>query len=113
MAPTRTAVCALTVDFALTYFLVSGEMERSNCPVNLLISDASGMSVLTAWAAGKFSASTIKKFFDENDINNKIKSRTPDHPRQGCRDEGRDSGEAPRLARGGRPPRRPSCCPNS
>ena len=70
------SVCALTVDFALTYFLVSGEMERSNCPVNLLIADASGMSVLTAWAAGKFSASTIKKFFDENDINNKIKSRT-------------------------------------
>ena len=68
--------CSLTVDFALTYFLVSGELERSNCPVNLLITDASGMSVLTAWAAGKFSASTIKKFFDENDIENKIKSRT-------------------------------------
>ncbi len=68
--------CALTVDFALTYFLVSGELERSNCPVNLLITDASGMSVLTAWAAGKFSSSSIKKFFDENDIENKIKSRT-------------------------------------
>lgn len=68
--------CCLTVDFALTYFLVSGELERSNCPVNLLITDASGMSVLTAWAAGKFSATTIKKFFDENDIENKIKSRT-------------------------------------
>ncbi len=68
--------CALTVDFALTYFLVSGELERSNEPVNLLITDASGMSVLTAWAAGKFSSSTIKKFFDENDIENKIKSRT-------------------------------------
>ena len=68
--------CALTVDFALTYFLVSGELERSNQPVNLLITDASGMSVLTAWAAGKFSSTTIKKFFDENDIENKIKSRT-------------------------------------
>lgn len=68
--------CALTVDFALTYFLVSGELERSNCPVNLLITDASGMSVLTAWAAGKFSSSSIKKFMDENDIANKIKSRT-------------------------------------
>lgn len=43
--------CALTVDFALTYFLVSGELERSKVPVNLLITDASGMSVLTAWAA--------------------------------------------------------------
>ncbi len=70
------SVCSLTVDFALTYFLVSGEYERSKCPVNLLITDASGMSVLTAWAAGKFSAGTIKKFFDEADIENKIKSRT-------------------------------------
>ena len=33
--------CALTVDFALTYFLVSGELERSNQPVNLIITDAS------------------------------------------------------------------------
>ena len=70
------APCCLTVDFALTYFLVSGELERSNQPVNLLITDASGMSVLTAWAAGKFSSSSIKKFFDENDIENKLKSRT-------------------------------------
>ena len=68
--------CCLTVDFALTYFLVSGELEHSNMPVNLLITDASGMSVLTAWAAGKFSSSTVKKFFEENDIENKIKSRT-------------------------------------
>ena len=67
---------ALTVDFALTYFLVSGELERSNQPVNLIITDASGMSVLTAWAAGKFSSSTVKKTFEELDIENKIKNRT-------------------------------------
>jgi len=70
------APVALTVDFALTYFLVSGELERSNCPINLVISDASGMSVLTAWAAGKFSSSSIKKTFDELDLENKIKNRT-------------------------------------
>ena len=68
--------CVLTVDFALTYFLVSGELERSNVPVNLIITDASGMSVLTAWAAGKLSSSTIKKTFEELDIENKIKNRT-------------------------------------
>ncbi len=68
--------CALTVDFALTYFLVSGELERSGQPINLIITDASGMSVLTAWAAGKLSSSTIKKTFDELDIANKIKNRT-------------------------------------
>ena len=68
--------CVLTVDFALTYFLVSGELERSNQPVNLIITDASGMSVLTAWAAGKFSSSTVKKTFEELDVENKIKNRT-------------------------------------
>ena len=68
--------CALTVDFDLTYFLVSGELERSKVPVNLLITDASGMSVLTAWAAGKFSSGSIKKFFDEYDIAGKINNRT-------------------------------------
>lgn len=68
--------CALTVDFALTYFLVSGELERSKIPVNLLITDASGMSVLTAWAAGKFSSTSVKKFFDEFAIASKINNRT-------------------------------------
>ena len=68
--------CALTVDFALTYFLVSGELERSNEPVNLIITDASGMSVLTAWAAGKFSSTSVKKTFADLDIENKIKNRT-------------------------------------
>ena len=67
--------CATTVDFALTYFVVSGELERSGVPVNLLISDAGGYSVLTAWAAGKFSAGSIDKFMKEFDIENKIKSR--------------------------------------
>ena len=68
--------CMLTVDFALTYFLVSGEAERAKEPVNLLITDASGMSVLTAWAAGKLSSTSIKKFFDEFDIASKINNRT-------------------------------------
>lgn len=69
------SVCAITVDFALTYFVVSGEMERSGVPVNLLISDAGGYSVLTAWAAGKFSASSIAKFINE-EVAPKVKSRT-------------------------------------
>jgi acetyl-CoA decarbonylase/synthase complex subunit gamma len=70
------SVCATTVDFALTYFVVSGELERSGVPVNLLISDAGGYSVLTAWAAGKFSAGSITKFIKENEIEDKIKNRT-------------------------------------
>jgi acetyl-CoA decarbonylase/synthase complex subunit gamma len=69
------AICLTTVDFALTYFVVSGEVERSGVPVNMLISDAGGYSVLTAWAAGKLSAGSIEKFFKEFEIANKIKNR--------------------------------------
>ena len=69
------AVVVTTVDFALTYFVVSGELERSGVPLNLVINDAGGLSVLTSWAAGKFSSSSIAKFFQEQDIEGKIKSR--------------------------------------
>ena len=68
--------CVLTVDFALTYFLVAGELERSGQPVNLIVTDASGMSVLTAWAAGKLSASSIQKTLADLDVAGKIRNRT-------------------------------------
>ena len=68
------SICLTTVDFALTYFLVSGELERSGVPVNLVINDAGGLSVLTSWAAGKFSGNSISKFFKEN-VEDKVKSR--------------------------------------
>jgi len=70
------SICVTTVDFALTFFVVSGELERSGVPLNLLISDAGGYSVLTAWAAGKLSASSIAKFMKDHDIESKIKNRT-------------------------------------
>ena len=58
----------VTVDFALTYFIVSGEIERSKVPVQLAIPDAGGYSVLTAWAAGKFGGSSIAKFIKESGL---------------------------------------------
>jgi acetyl-CoA decarbonylase/synthase complex subunit gamma len=70
------AVCATTVDFALTYFIIAGEIERSGIPVNLLISDAGGYSVLTAWAAGKLSSGSLARFFKEQNIDGKIKNRS-------------------------------------
>ena len=69
------SICLTTVDFALTYFVVSGELERSGIPCNLIINDAGGLSVLTSWAAGKFSSSSIAKFFQEQDIEGKVKCR--------------------------------------
>ena len=70
------SVCVTTVDFALTYFIVSGELERSGVPCNLIIPDAGGYSVLTSWAAGKFSAGSISTFIKELGVEEKIKNRT-------------------------------------
>jgi acetyl-CoA decarbonylase/synthase complex subunit gamma len=63
-----------TVDFALTYFVVTGELERSGVPLNLVINDAGGLSVLTSWAAGKFSGNSISAFIKEN-VEPKVKCR--------------------------------------
>ena len=63
-----------TVDFALTYFVVSGELERSGVPLNLVINDAGGLSVLTSWAAGKFSSTSISTFIKE-EVEPKVKCR--------------------------------------
>jgi acetyl-CoA decarbonylase/synthase complex subunit gamma len=49
----------ITTNFSLTYFSVVGEVETSNVPTWLLVADAEGLSVLTAWAAGKFSGESI------------------------------------------------------
>ena len=68
------SLCLTTVDFALTYFVVSGELERSGVPSNLIISDAGGLSVLTAWAAGKLSSTSVAKYIQEN-VEDKVKCR--------------------------------------
>lgn len=65
----------VTVDFALTYFIVSGEVERSKVPAWILIPDAGGYSVLTAWASGKFNAKSIAKAIKEFEVEGKLKTR--------------------------------------
>jgi acetyl-CoA decarbonylase/synthase complex subunit gamma len=59
--PTADSPLLTTTNFSLTYFSVAGELDSSGLPAWLLICDAEGMSVLTAWAAGKFDAETIAK----------------------------------------------------
>ncbi|GAB4347500.1 MAG: acetyl-CoA decarbonylase/synthase complex subunit gamma [Candidatus Abyssubacteria bacterium] len=56
----------LTTNFSLTYYTVEGEVESSKVPTNILVVDTEGTSVLTAWAAEKFTtdqiAAAMKKF---------------------------------------------------
>lgn len=51
----------VTTNFSITYFSVANEVEGAGLPAWLLVTDAEGMSVLTAWAAGKFDAERIAK----------------------------------------------------
>ncbi len=59
--PDKNSPVFVTTNFSLTYFIVSGEIENSGISAWLVIPECEGMSVLTAWAAGKFSGAKIGK----------------------------------------------------
>ena len=73
--PDENAPVLITCNFSLTYFIVSGEIEGSKVPSWLLIKDTEGLSVLTAWAAGKFGADLIALFIKKSGIEDKVKHR--------------------------------------
>jgi acetyl-CoA decarbonylase/synthase, CODH/ACS complex subunit gamma len=65
----------VTTNFSLTYFIVSGEIENSGTSAWLVVPECEGMSVLTAWAAGKFSGAGIAKFIKESGFEGQVKRR--------------------------------------
>jgi acetyl-CoA decarbonylase/synthase complex subunit gamma len=73
--PTEDSPVFVTTNFSLTYFIVSGEIENSGVSAWLAVPECEGMSVLTAWAAGKFSGATIGKFCKEIGLEDQVKSR--------------------------------------
>jgi len=73
--PTPDSAVFVTTNFSLTYFIVSGEIENSGISAWLVVPECEGMSVLTAWAAGKFSASTIAKFVKESNLEEQVRTR--------------------------------------
>ena len=70
--PSGDAPLLVTTNFSLTYFSVAGEVEGSGRPAWLLVADSEGMSVLTAWAAGKFDAESIAKAMKTTSVPDKI-----------------------------------------
>lgn len=73
--PTEDSPVFVTTNFSLTYFIVSGEIENSGTSAWLLVPECEGMSVLTAWAAGKFSGASIAKFAKEIELESQVKTR--------------------------------------
>ncbi len=71
--PDENSPVLITSNFSLTYFLVSGYIETSKVPSYLLVKDTEGLSVMTAWAAGKFVADAIAPFVKKSGIADKVK----------------------------------------
>jgi acetyl-CoA decarbonylase/synthase complex subunit gamma len=70
--PDASSPVLVTCNFSLTYFIVSGEIENSRVPAWLCVMDTEGLSVMTAWAAGKFVADTVGPFLKKSGIAEKI-----------------------------------------
>jgi acetyl-CoA decarbonylase/synthase, CODH/ACS complex subunit gamma len=71
-SPDENSPVLITTNFSLTYFIVSGEIEGSRVPSWLLIMDTEGLSVMTAWAAGKFSGDAVGTFVKKSGIADKV-----------------------------------------
>ncbi|MBI5352327.1 MAG: acetyl-CoA decarbonylase/synthase complex subunit gamma [Chloroflexi bacterium] len=65
----------ITTNFSITYFAVANEVEGSGLPAWLVVCDAEGMSVLTAWAAGKFDAERIAKAIKSFNVADKVSKK--------------------------------------
>ena len=70
--PDENSPILVTCNFSLTYFIVSGEIENSRVPAWLCVMDTEGLSVMTAWAAGKFVGDTVGPFIKKCEIAEKI-----------------------------------------
>ncbi len=73
--PDTSAPLLVTSNFSLTYFMVSTELEGTGHPCRLAVVDSEGMSVLTAWSAGKFSGEKIGSALLEMGVDKMISHR--------------------------------------
>ena len=73
--PKDSSPVMVTTNFSITYFAVANEVEGSGWPAWLVVTDAEGMSVLTAWAAGKFDSERIAKAVKTFGVENKVTHR--------------------------------------
>jgi len=70
--PNENSPMLVTCNFSLTYFIVSGEMEGSRVPSWLAVVDTEGLSVLTAWAAGKFTGESVGTALNKMNAGDKV-----------------------------------------
>ncbi len=65
----------LTTNYALTYYLVSGDLQTANLNSYLLVVDSQGMSVDNALAGRLVDGSAVAKLIKETNIEKKVSSK--------------------------------------
>ncbi|MFP3974837.1 MAG: acetyl-CoA decarbonylase/synthase complex subunit gamma [Dehalococcoidia bacterium] len=70
--PDEKSPLCITTNYALSYFAISGEVEATGRPAWIMVVDTEGLSVLTAWSAGKFDADGIAAHIKQYDAGDKI-----------------------------------------
>jgi acetyl-CoA decarbonylase/synthase, CODH/ACS complex subunit gamma len=68
----RNSPVVITTNFSITYYTVAGEVEASKIPTYIIACDSEGMSVLTAWAAEKFTPEKITDTLKASGIADKV-----------------------------------------
>jgi len=63
-----------TTNFSLTYFTVLADIEKSKVPAWLLVVDSEGLSVMTAFSAGKLTPETVVKAIDASGARERSKA---------------------------------------
>jgi acetyl-CoA decarbonylase/synthase complex subunit gamma len=65
----------ITTNFSLTYYTIATEVESTRIPSYLIAFDTDGLSVMTAWAGGKFIGENIGPWLKDSDINEKVNKK--------------------------------------
>ena len=73
-APNESSPILFTTNFSLTYFTVLSDVEKSKIPVWLLVVDTEGLSVMTAFSAGKLTPESVNASLDASGAREKAKS---------------------------------------
>ena len=73
--PNEDSPVLVTTNFSLTYFTVEGDVEASRVPAWVVVVDTEGTSVLTAWAAEKFTPAIIAERVRATEVGSKVKHR--------------------------------------
>jgi acetyl-CoA decarbonylase/synthase, CODH/ACS complex subunit gamma len=74
-SPNEKSPVMFTTNFALTYFSVAGEVERSKIPSYICVVDTEGLGVLNAYAGDKISAEKVVNTINDQKVLDKVKHR--------------------------------------